>query len=416
MARAGIFKWDVKDARDQLVKEGKHPSVDAIRALLGNTGSKSTIHRYLKELESEGGASTATISEALQALVSQLTDRLKHEAEEELLAATQRFDADRASIRVQLTQAQDEAQRVRNQLERAEVALAGERGAHLGVGVELQAERTRTVRLTEQVQGLEQRLAEQASYRQSLEEKHENARQALEHFRTAAKEQREQEQRRHEQQVQQLQAELRAVNATLSEKLSQLTQVNRDAAVLSAESSSLRSQAQEARIEKQQLEKQILQLHDQASQGEGRRVSLEGQLQDAKATQTEQQQRIVGDAQRIRELELAAARTEGQLEQTQGRVQSLQVEMAQLMKLARAYGVVGTTEALRDASLSDMKRLEKLRAEAVRVLESTDGAELWIHQRSFALGNVAPITLIRSDEDLATAINELGRIEHGIPV
>lgn len=416
MARTGIFKWDVKDARDQLVKDGKHPSVDAIRALLGNTGSKSTIHRFLKELESEGGASTVTISEALQALVSQLTDRLKHEAEEELLAATQRFDADRASIRVQLTQTQDEAQRVRNQLERTEVALAGEREAHSSTGVELQTERTRTIQLTEQVQGLEQRLAEQASYRQSLEEKHENARQALEHFRTAAKEQREQEQRRHEQQVQQLQAEIRAANGTLSEKLSQLAQISRDAAALSAENGSLRSQAQEGRTEKEQLEKQLLQIRDRASQGEGQRVALEGRLQEAKATLTEQQQRIVVDAQRIRELELAAARSEGQLEQVQGRVQSLQGEMAQLTKLARAYGVGGTTEALRDASPSDMKRLEKLRAEAVRVLESTDGAELWIHQQSFALGNVAPITLIRSDEGLATAIKELGRIEDGIQV
>lgn len=416
MARTGIFKWDVKDARDQLVKEGKHPSIDAIRALLGNTGSKSTIHRYLKELETEGGASTATISEALQALVSQLTERLKHEAEEELLAATQRFDADRASIRVQLTQAQDETQRVRNQLERAEVALAGEREVHLGVGVELQAERTRTVQLTEQVQGLEQRLAEQASYRQSLEEKHENARQALEHFRTAAKEQREQEQRRHEQQVQQLQAELRAVNATLSEKLSQLTQISRDAAVLSAENSSLRSQAQEGRIEKEQLEKQMLQLRDQASQSEGQRVSLEGRLQEAKATLTEQQQRIVADAQRIRELELAAARSEAQLEQTQGRVQSLQGEVALLTKLARASGIAGAAEALRNASPNDMERLKALRAEAIRVLESTDGAELWIHQQNFSLGNVAPITLIGSEEGLATAIKELGRIEHGMPV
>ncbi|WP_425612332.1 DNA-binding protein [Xanthomonas translucens] len=32
------------------VQQGKHPSVDAVRVALGNTGSKTTIHRYLKEL------------------------------------------------------------------------------------------------------------------------------------------------------------------------------------------------------------------------------------------------------------------------------------------------------------------------------------------------------------------------------
>jgi DNA-binding IclR family transcriptional regulator len=36
--------------------QGQHPSIDAIRIALGNTGSKSTIHRYLKELEEEGTA------------------------------------------------------------------------------------------------------------------------------------------------------------------------------------------------------------------------------------------------------------------------------------------------------------------------------------------------------------------------
>ncbi|MFN6505802.1 DNA-binding protein [Xanthomonas translucens pv. translucens] len=32
------------------VQQGKHPSVDAVRVALSNTGSKTTIHRYLKEL------------------------------------------------------------------------------------------------------------------------------------------------------------------------------------------------------------------------------------------------------------------------------------------------------------------------------------------------------------------------------
>ena len=48
MARAGLYKTEVQKARDSLIAQGKHPSVDAIRVALGNTGSKSTIHRYLK--------------------------------------------------------------------------------------------------------------------------------------------------------------------------------------------------------------------------------------------------------------------------------------------------------------------------------------------------------------------------------
>ncbi|MCF3774118.1 DNA-binding protein, partial [Salmonella enterica subsp. enterica serovar Weltevreden] len=32
---------------------GRYPSIDAIRSELGDTGSKGTIHRYLKEIEEE---------------------------------------------------------------------------------------------------------------------------------------------------------------------------------------------------------------------------------------------------------------------------------------------------------------------------------------------------------------------------
>ncbi|WP_434113382.1 DNA-binding protein [Paraburkholderia caffeinilytica] len=35
-------------ARDALIAQGQHPSLDAIRIALGNTGSRTTIHRYLK--------------------------------------------------------------------------------------------------------------------------------------------------------------------------------------------------------------------------------------------------------------------------------------------------------------------------------------------------------------------------------
>ncbi len=51
MARTGLYQSQVKKARDTLVAQGRHPSVDAVRVALGNTGSKTTIHKYLKELE-----------------------------------------------------------------------------------------------------------------------------------------------------------------------------------------------------------------------------------------------------------------------------------------------------------------------------------------------------------------------------
>ena len=90
MARSGLYKSEVKKARDALIVQGKNPSVDAVRVELGNTGSKTTIHKYLKELEDEDGGAggkRASISDALQDLVERLAARLHEEAEERVAAA-----------------------------------------------------------------------------------------------------------------------------------------------------------------------------------------------------------------------------------------------------------------------------------------------------------------------------------------
>jgi hypothetical protein len=67
----------------------RNPSIDAVREELG-TGSKSTIHRYLKEIEEEEGGATGTrvaVSEAIQDLVGRLAVRLNEEAEERVTVA-----------------------------------------------------------------------------------------------------------------------------------------------------------------------------------------------------------------------------------------------------------------------------------------------------------------------------------------
>jgi SOS-response transcriptional repressor LexA len=80
MARGGVYRTEVKKARDSLRVQGVNPSIDAVRAALGHTGSKTTIHRHLKELEAEEAAGVGArepISEVLQHLVAQLAARLR---------------------------------------------------------------------------------------------------------------------------------------------------------------------------------------------------------------------------------------------------------------------------------------------------------------------------------------------------
>jgi polyhydroxyalkanoate synthesis regulator phasin len=83
MARIGLNKSDVKACRDQLQAAGRYPSVDAVRHVLG-TGSKSTIHRYLKELSDEDshpGIKRDDTARNLQAMIEQLAGQLHDDAE-----------------------------------------------------------------------------------------------------------------------------------------------------------------------------------------------------------------------------------------------------------------------------------------------------------------------------------------------
>lgn len=98
MARTGLTKAQVRVVRDQLRADGIYPSADAVRRALGDTGSKSTIHRYLKELDEEGTAGGNARDEtagALHALVEQLADRLYADHAQALRAK----DAELAELR-----------------------------------------------------------------------------------------------------------------------------------------------------------------------------------------------------------------------------------------------------------------------------------------------------------------------------
>lgn len=231
MARGGLYKSDIQKARDALRAQGKYPSVDAVRVALGNTGSKTTIHRYLKELEEDEGqglGAKVAVSDALQDLVGRLAGRLHEEAEAVIAEARQRFEAHLQERSEALERTQQEASTLSAQLQRIETALREEKTTHAAAQQALAERVTEVAQLGERIAGLTARLAEHEAHAQSLEQKHQHAREALEHYRTSVKDQREQEQRRHEHQVQELQVALRQANEALTAKNHELVQLNRD--------------------------------------------------------------------------------------------------------------------------------------------------------------------------------------------
>ncbi|WP_312315819.1 DNA-binding protein [Stenotrophomonas sp.] len=179
MARAGLYKSDVQKARDALLAQGKKPSVDAVRVALGNTGSKTTIHRYLRELEGEEGggpARTVAVSDALQDLVARLASRLQEEAEAILTQERERHQAELHSRQQALSGAQEEAAALSSRLQRTEASLHQEQAAHALLQQNLGDRIAEIAQLNERIAGMTVRLADHEAHTRSLEDKHAHAR------------------------------------------------------------------------------------------------------------------------------------------------------------------------------------------------------------------------------------------------
>ncbi|MCC4618279.1 DNA-binding protein [Xanthomonas campestris pv. asclepiadis] len=297
MARSGLYKSDVQRARDSLRATGTHPSVDAVRVALGNTGSKTTIHRYLRELEEEEGQSVGAkmgVSDALQDLIARLAERLHAEADTVVAQAQARFQAQLQERTHALEQARHETGSLTTQLQRCETALQAEREAGAAARSEVASRTTELAQLEERITGLTARLAEHERHAQSLEHKHEHAREALEHYRTSVRDQREQEQRRHAHQVQELQVALRQANEALTAKNHDLMQLNRENGQW---------------LERQtRLERELAQARQQADAQQRERDALRLTAVEHQALQV----RWTQDVQALEGVraELAAARTE----------------------------------------------------------------------------------------------------------
>ncbi len=122
MAREGVSYESVKAAAEQLVGEGRAPSIRAVRERLRGTGSPNTIHRHLTKWREARPEAPAASTDLPQSIVREING----ESQRAVSAA-------RAEVEAQLAQAQTEA---------ADLAASGEA---------LEAERDT---LTEQVAAL----------------------------------------------------------------------------------------------------------------------------------------------------------------------------------------------------------------------------------------------------------------------
>jgi chromosome segregation ATPase len=331
MARTGLYQSEVKKARDALVAQGRHPSVDAVRVALGNTGSKTTIHKYLKELEAiedgAGGRKTS-IGDALQDLVARLAAQLHEEADARIATIeAQSLEKDRLRAGALTTLQQDNLDLV-GQRDRSEALLKQEQAAHGRTQAALHEESICRHTAEQQVADLKERLAENEVHRLSIEEKHKHAREALEHYRQSVKEQRDQDLRRHEQHIQQIQAEMRQLQQGLIVKQDDVTRLNQEGARLVTDLSHAQGALYDQQAQGRQLAQQIAALQEVARQAS---VELAGKdAQAAALTEHAAAAHVRSEiaVAQVRELELALATAKATLASQQDVVSELRAHLA----------------------------------------------------------------------------------------
>ncbi|MFR0713677.1 DNA-binding protein [Enterobacterales bacterium BD_CKDN230030183-1A_HGKHYDSX7] len=281
MARGGINKALVQKARAALLARGVNPSIDAVRVELGNTGSKTTISRYLQELEATDARPQSDpnrLSDELIGIVDQLLKRLLEEGNAALAQERSSHEQSQAALNRQIEGLEEELKQAQREITSRDTALASQAEELSTTQSSLQSELTRNARISQSCTDLELRVKEKDEQVRSLEEKHAHARDALEHYRNAIKEQREQDQHRHETQLQQLQHELLQLQQTLMVRQDELTRLNRDNERLLGEARQQTRLAHQNQDTLKRLEGDLGLANSAAARAEGAKDMLQEQL------------------------------------------------------------------------------------------------------------------------------------------
>src|SRR5471032_2509645 len=319
MARGGINKAVVQTACLAILARGENPSIDAVRIEMGNTGSKTTIHRYLKELDESETRQTITeapIDDELGELVARLALRLKEKAQEPIDLALAQFEQHKAALLAQVETLEAAHAELKQQFDIQAAALAEESAALQTASTSLQTEQTRNAGLSQACSDYELRIADKDEQIRSLEEKHLHAREALEHYRNAIKEQREQEQRRHEGQLQQVQAELRQAQQSALVRQDEITQLHRDNERLLIEHRVTLKELAALQEHVRKANSRQDQLLEQANRVDSERTLLQERLRIALLESQALKQNVDEQSQINQSLEIELAKTQASLDES----------------------------------------------------------------------------------------------------
>jgi len=268
MARAGILYSHVAKAAAQLAAAGTNPTVDTVRAALGDTGSKSTIGPMLKrwkaEHEGETAAAGAGLPVELLEAVKSLHERLQADAQRQVDLARAEHQATLDAVREQLRQCQAHDGMLSQSAASLSAELAHKTAALTTLQETHQSDRIALATLRSDNAGMEQRLADRAAEVTALGEQLAQARVQFEHFQEAIAAQRLEDRRafdriagRLEHDLAGAQQRLLAQQATLAQQDTQLGQLRADHDERAHEARAARKELAAVLADREQLTRQL---------------------------------------------------------------------------------------------------------------------------------------------------------------
>lgn len=281
MARTGLYKSEVRKARDTLLRQGRHPSVDAVRIELGNTGSKTTIHKYLRELEDEDEHRDprVPVSEVIQDLVTRLAAQLQTEADAGISAVRAQSDALRERLTAELGELRQAHALVSARLAAAQSDFSAETAAHRLTSSRLQEQSAAQQTLELHGAVLKERLESEERHCRAVEEQRGHLLATLEHSRAEHDAQQEEIARRHEHQLDALRNKLRQLQQEAMTKQEEIVRTHQDAIRLASDLAHVRTTLGQQQALVRQAQKKTERLNDVLQQKEW----LEAQLHDRNA-------------------------------------------------------------------------------------------------------------------------------------
>mgnify|MGYP003351244187 FL=1 len=221
MARSGILYSDVAKAASQLTELGHPVTVDNVRKMLGDTGSKSTIAPYLRQwrenhaLESE--SSRLKLPPSLLSAVQSLYEGMQQEAEIRFTEAEKLHEETVASMQTELQALKKRLEESAQAHQEVQMELRLSQKEHRKTLETLERERLQSLAQQQQITLLNQRLSDKLQHLQTQEEQLQQAHQQFEHFQAATMRQRQEETAMHEGRLQLAEQQLRKTQAQLSD-------------------------------------------------------------------------------------------------------------------------------------------------------------------------------------------------------